>query len=97
MRILDNIYMTDYLKKHTVSYRNWQVLAEICFDKGFDDKYINYINSVLSANVLINNPIEKMDYQNMRESLILLKFDIINQHNSIKIKNKNIKKIQISA
>ena len=97
MRILEDKYMIDYLKMNTVPYDKWQLLAENCFNKGFDDSYINYIDSVITAKVSFNSSfkkIEKIDYQNMIMDLILRRFDIVNQRNINKSKIKVKKKIQ---
>ena len=94
MRILENIYMIDYLKDQPVSYKKWQELAEKCFEKGFDDNYIRYINSVIAAKVIFSSKLEQKEYQNMIMELLLLKYDVKNQQTISKPKIKEIKKIQ---
>ena len=92
MRIREKNYTINYIANNTVTFEKWQVLAENCFDTD----YIDFINAVLSTNVIFYTKIEEMCYNKTILEIITHRSNIINKQ--INENNKKInKKIHKSA
>jgi hypothetical protein len=85
MKIREKHFTIDYLLSNKITFKNWQILAENCFDTD----YIDFIDAVMNARIIFNNKLEEFCYQNTLTELMLHRSNIIQQvNNKVRVKRK---------
>ncbi len=84
MIIREKDFTIEYLYLNVISFNQWQILAEKCFDTDC----IDYINAVMNAKIIFYSNLQKKEYNKTFNELNLHKINILDNLNKAKLKRK---------